>query len=186
MDTTFPGSTVPRQGKTAEEFLSGLFFATKGIMLQQVREITGLDTPAIQNWIGRGWVQKPVEKRYSADHLARIMLINMLRPVAKLEHIANILAFINGIAGDSSDDIIPEAALYIYVCDILDEVDFETVLTEEVLEPVIEDRISDYAEPIPGAREKLIAGIKLIILYYAAAVVKVRADRMLQGLGLSE
>lgn len=186
MDTTFPGSVVPRQGKTAGEFLAGLFFATKGIMLLQVREITGLDTPVIQNWVGRGWVQKPVEKRYSANHLARIMLINMLRPVAKLEHIANILSFINGITGDSTDDIIPEATLYIYVCDILDRVDFETVLTEEELEPVIEEEISDYLEPYPGARGKLIEGIKLILIYYAAAVVKVRADRMLYDLGLAD
>lgn len=186
MNATFPGSVVPRQGKTADEFLSGLFFATKGLMLLQVREITGLDTPVIQNWVNRGWVQKPVEKRYSANHLARIMLINMLRPVVKLEHIAKILAFINGDADDVTDDIIPEAALYTYVCDILDRADFETVLTDELLIPVIEERIGDYSEPFPGARDKLIAGIKLVIHYYAAALLKVRADRMLSSLGLAD
>lgn len=186
MEASFPGSVVPRRGKTAEEFLSGLFFATKGIMLLQVREITGLDTPVIQNWVGRGWVQKPVEKRYSADHLARIMIINMLRPAARLEHIARILAFINGDADDRADDIIPESTLYIYLCDILDRVDFETVLTDEALEPIIEAHVGDYREPFPGAKEKLVTGIKIILIYYAAVVVKVRADRMLTGLGLGD
>ncbi len=186
MDATFPGSVIPRQGKSAQEFLEGLFFATKGIMLLQVREITGLDTPVIQNWVSRGWVQKPVEKRYSADHLARIMLINMLRPVAKLEHVAQILAYINGDAGNSADDIIPESTLYIYVCDILDQVDFETVLTEQELRSVIEAKIGDYREPFAGAREKLIGGIQLILLYYAAAILKVRADRMIGQLSIAE
>lgn len=186
METTFPGSVVVRHGKTAGEFFDGMFFATKGLMLLQVREITGLDTPVIQNWVNRGWIPKPVEKRYSANHLARIMLINMLRPVAKLEHIAHILAFINGDTENLADDIIPEAKLYIYVCDILDQVDFETVLTEPKLVGIIEKRIGDYQEPFDGAREKLIHGIKLILIYYAAAVVKVRADRMLNSLGLAD
>lgn len=186
MEAAFPGSVIARQGKTAEEFLSGLFFATKGIMLLQVREITGLDTPVIQNWVNRGWVQKPVDKRYSVNHLARIMLINMLRPVAKLEHIARILTFINGDADDTSDDIIPEAVLYTYLCNILDRADFETVLTDEELLPIIEEQLGDYREPFPGAREKLVAGIQVILLYYASVVVKLRADRGLRTLGLAD
>lgn len=184
MDATFPGSVVPRQGKSAGEFLSGLFFATKGLMLLQVREITGLDTPALQNWVGRGFVPRPVEKRYTANHLARIMLINMLRPVAKLEHIDKILEYLNGDPEDSSDDVIPESALYVSVCNILDRVDFETVLTEETLDPIVNEEIGDYREPFSGAREKLIYSIKVILLYYAAAVVKVRADKMLCKIGI--
>ena len=183
MDSTFPGSVVERQGKSAEEFLSGLFFATKGIMLAQVREITGLDTPVIQNWIGRGWVQKPVDKRYSANHLSRIMLINMLRSVTKLENIAFIMTYINGDAECREDDSIPESQLYIYVCDILDTVDFETVLSDELLTKIIEKHIEGYSEPFAGAREKLIFGIKIILHYYAAAIIKVRADKMVDELG---
>ena len=185
MDTTFPGTVIPRQGKSADDFLSGLFFATKGIMLLQVREITGLDTPVIQNWVNRGWVQKPVEKRYSANHLARIMLINMLRPTAKLEHIAQILHYINGETDDRADDIIPESTLYIYICDILDSVDFETVLSDGEITDVIARRIGEYSEPRPGAREKLIMGIKLILLYYASSVIKARADSALALLGFA-
>ncbi len=186
MDVTFPGTVIPRRGKTADEFLAGLFFATKGIMLVQVREITGLDTPVLQNWVNRGWVSKPVEKRYSADQLARIMLINMLRPVTKLEHIARILSYINGATEDRADDIIPEATLYIYICNILDEVDFETVLDKEKVGSIVRQQIGSYKEPFPGAREKLISGIRLILTYYASAVIKVRADRRLTEMGLAE
>ncbi len=185
MNTTFPGSIVQRKGKSAAEFLQGLFFATKGIMLVQVREITGLDTPLLQNWVGRGWVPKPVEKRYSANHLARIMLINMMRPAAKLENIDRILNFINGDS-EGKEAIIPEAELYIYICDILDNVDFETVLTDSVLDPIINDKLACYKESFPEFKEKLALGIKLIILYYASALVKVRADRILRSLGIAK
>lgn len=186
MDSKFPGSVVDRQGKTAREFLEGLFFATGGMMLLQVREITGLDTPAIQNWIGRGWVQKPIDKRYGKDHLARILLINMLRSVTRLETIGQILSYINGDAECREDDSIAESELYICVCDILDTVDFETVLTDEKLQGIIEAHLTDYVEPFAGAREKLITGIRIILLYYAAALIKVQADRMTGALGLDE
>lgn len=176
MKPHFPGSVIERREKSAAEFLNGLFFATKGLMLSQVKEITGLDTPAIQNWVGRGWVEKPVDKRYSENHLARILIINMLRDVTKLENVAGILTYINGSADNREDDIISEARLYIYLCDILDVLDYETLLTPGGAEGVIEKHVADYREPFSGAHEKLINGIKLILTYYAASLVKVRAD----------
>lgn len=184
MDSNFPGTVIRRQGKSAEEFLSGLFFATKGIMLQQVREITGLDTPVIQNWVNRGWVQKPEMKRYSENHLARIMIINMLRDVAKLESIANLLTYINGSADCREDDIISEAKLYVYICNILDRVDFETILTDDRLSEIVEEAILDYFEPFPGGHEKLCNAIKIILAYYAASLIKVRADKWASVLGI--
>lgn len=176
MEPHFPGSVLERRGKSAEEFLNGLFFATKGLMLAQIKEITGLDTPAIQNWVGRGWVEKPVEKRYSANHLARILIINMLREVTRLEVVAGILTYINGSAESREDDIISEPQLYCYLCDILDVIDYETILTPGGAQRLIEQRVTDYREPYPGARQKLIRGMKLILTYYAASLVKVRAD----------
>ena len=177
LEPTFPGTVVERQGKSAAEFLDGLFFGTKGLMLSQVREITKLETSVIQNWVNRGWVQKPVEKRYSANHLARILLINMLREVTKLETIVHILTYLNGSANCREDDSISESQLYIYICDILDEVDYETILSGS-LDRLIESRATDYREHFPGAREKVMNAANLILTYYAASLVKVRADRL--------
>ena len=106
MKTYFPGTVIERNGQNAEEFLFGVCTVTKGLMLAQVREITGLETPAIQNWVNRGWVQKPVDKRYGVDHLARIIIINMLRDVMKLETIAALLTYINGVAGNEQDNVV--------------------------------------------------------------------------------
>ncbi len=173
----FPGTVVERQGKSAKEFLDGLFFATRGLMLSQVREITALETSVIQNWVNRGWVQKPVEKRYTANHLTRILLINMLRDVTKLETIVQLLTYLNGSANCREDDSISESQLYLYLCDILDEADYETILSGR-LDRMIEERAADYREPFPGGREKVVNALKLILTYYAASRIKVRADRL--------
>lgn len=178
MKLYFPGTVVERKNNTSKEFLFGIFTATKGLMLAQVREITGLDTSTIQNWVNRGWVAKPQDKRYSSDHLSTIMLINMLRDVMKIENISSLLSYINGSAESESDNIISETILYNYVCDILDIIDYDIILSEDELEKVINDAIKDYKEPFLDARQKLINGLEIILVYYASAIVKYKADRI--------
>ena len=41
--------------------------------------------------------------------------------------------------------------------------------------------ISDYREPFPGARERLINGMEIILTYYASAIVKKRADQLCEA-----
>ncbi len=171
----FPGTVVERQGKSAQEFFDGLFFATKGLMLSQVREITELETPVIQNWVNRGWVQKPVEKRYQRNHLARILLINVLRDVTRLDTIVQLLTYLNGSVDCREDDSISESQLYFYFCDILDTAGYDSIFSGE-LEGLIEARVADYREPFPGGREKVVNALKLLLIYYAAARIKLKGD----------
>ena len=182
MDANFPGTVIKRQGKSAEEFLSGLFFATKGIMLLQVREITGLDSPVIQNWINRGWVKSPDQKRYSSDHLSRIMMINMLRDVLKLDDIANIFTYIIGDTNSEENNTGAETLLYIYICDILDIIDYETIFSETALEQIIEKRVNTDFDSFGWDKKRLTDGIKIILTYYAAVLIKTRADRRAAGI----
>lgn len=178
MINCYPGTVVERRDRTTRDFLFGVFSVTKGLMLAQVKEITGLETPAVQNWINRGWVPKPVEKRYTVNHLARIILFNMLRDVMRFENIAALMTYINGSTEDRSDDIISDCELYIYICDILDEADYETILDDRQLNNVIEKNIVEYKEPYDGAKKKLIMGLRIILIYYASAIIKVKADRL--------
>lgn len=178
MKVYFPGTVVERNNKTSREFLFGIFSATKGLMLAQVREITGLDTSTIQNWVSRGFVTKPLDKRYSADHLASIIIINMLRDVMKIENIFSLMSYLNGSVETESDNIISESALYNYICDILDIVNYDIILTDSQLENVIRNAIKDYDEPLPGGKQKLINGLKIILVYYASAIVKYEADKI--------
>ncbi|PWM45605.1 MAG: hypothetical protein DBX47_04180 [Clostridiales bacterium] len=182
METVFPGTVIERRGKNAREFLDSVFFATDGIMLSQVRKITALETPALQNWVNRGLVERPDEKMYSKNQLARIILINMLRSVTKNENIGKIMTYINGSATSRDDDIIGEADLYIYICEILDKITFETLLSPDELNILTENTIKDYIEPFGGAHKRLCNGIKMILLYYAASLIKGRADIIMEGI----
>ena len=166
MKQTYPGTVIEKTNKSAGEFLFSIFALTKGLTLAQVREITGLDTPAIQNWVNRGWVAHPVEKRYSVEHLARILIINMLRDVMRFEAIGTVLSHINGDADDKSDDIISESKLYVYIC--------EAVVKNEPLEKVV----SDYTPNVAGAKERLITVLEIILSYYKAAQMRKSADEL--------
>ena len=70
----FPGTVTEKNGRSAKELFEDVFEKNDGIMLMTVRNITGLDTPTLQNWVHRGWVKRPVHKKYSVDHLARIQI----------------------------------------------------------------------------------------------------------------
>ena len=93
-----------------------------------------------------------------------------------MDHISVLLSFINGKADDISDNIVNEADLYCYLCSILDKVSFEEVLSEEEFFSLVEKEISDYQEPWPGAKRRLMDGIHVILIYYAASIIKKRAD----------
>lgn len=87
-----------------------------GLVLAQLRELTGLDTSAIQNWVKRGYVAPPANKHYQKDQVARILIINALRESLRLEEIASMVAYVNGSLVDSSDDLIPDSELYALLC----------------------------------------------------------------------
>jgi DNA-binding transcriptional MerR regulator len=179
---TIPGTVLPAEngsGPAGCGFLSGIFSVTSGLMLSQLREITGLDTPALQNWIKRGWVSSPVGKRYNIDQVARILIINMLRDTLKLEQIAYLLSYINGRVDDRSDDIIPESVLYEYICGMIERCQACGLGGIDRLRQMIVDCTGDYEEVIPGSTDRLRKALEVIILAYESAQIKLEAESLL-------
>ena len=177
-----PGTVIPAEngkGPVGSGFLTGIFSVTSGLMLSQIREITGLDAPALQNWIKRGWVSSPVGKRYNIDQIARILIINMLRDAFQLEKIAFLMAYINGSVDDRLDDIIPESILYEYICSIIDRCQNGGFINRENLKKIIVDCTGDYREIIPGSTERLYNALEIIILAYESAQIKTMAENLL-------
>lgn len=180
-----PGTIVPASngtGPVGSGFLTRIFTVTSGLMLSQIKEITGLDTPAIQNWIKRGWVSSPVGKRYNIDQVARILLINMLRDALQLDKIAFLMTYINGNVDDCSDDIIPESVLYDYVCCIIDKCQSCDFTQQENLKKLIANCTGDYTEKIPGSTERLHKALEIIILAYESARIKMAAENLLTAI----
>jgi len=166
--------------KISPEVLHSCFIATSGLVRSQIIEIAGVEAPTIQNWIKRGWVPNPVQKKYTINHLARILIIKMLRDVLQLEKIAAVLTYVNGDANDLSDNIVSEFELYSYIYQIISYTEQSSQFSLPVLEEYIEKCTADYAEAFAGARAKLQAALKAVMLAFTAAKLKRQADEMIQ------
>ena len=86
-DALIPGTKLKKSDMgnvTGLEFLSKVFFISEGVMLSQIREVSGIDGSTLQNWTKRGWVANARLKKYNIDQVAHILIINMLRSCIQL------------------------------------------------------------------------------------------------------
>lgn len=162
---------------TGLEFLNKIFYITDGIMLAQIREISGIDGSTLQNWTKRGWVASAHNKRYSKNQLSRILIINMMRDSMQLDRIAGLLTYVNGRANDVTDDIIPESELYDYLCRIIDKL-VENEAVGDNLTDVISRELENYEERTAGARRRLERACGIMIMAYYATLVRQSANGM--------
>ena len=179
-----PGTILNRDkmdGATGLEFLDKVFFITDKIMLAQIREITGIDGTTLQNWLKRGWVGTPDKKSYTKEHLARILIINMMRDTMQLSRIIFILQYVNGKSEE--DRIVKESVLYGYICKVLDRLSENGEISGAGIDGIISDVLSDYDEPVSGAKRRLSVGIKVITITYYSALIKAEAEAILDSLG---
>ena len=185
-----PGTILKRVDMgnvTGIEFLNKIFYITDGIMLTQIRDISGIDGTTLQNWTKRGWVENAKLKRYNKDQLAHILIINMLRSCMQLDKIAFLIEYINGELSDASDDIISDSVLYDYICRIL----INVMENGSCALSALKDRVCavtvDYIEPVAGARERLNNALEVIVVTYYAALIKQHATGLLDRLeGVTE
>ena len=184
-DSLIPGTKLKKNDMgnvTGLEFLSKVFYISEGVMLSQIREVSGIDGSTLQNWTKRGWVANARLKKYNIDQVAHILIINMLRSCIQLDHIAFLLQYINGKIDDASDDIIRDSVLYDYICRILETLTRKDVATKASITEVIHDQISDYKEAMAGARDRLANALEIIVTAYYAALIKRSSDEMLANL----
>ncbi|MBQ3542620.1 MAG: DUF1836 domain-containing protein [Oscillospiraceae bacterium] len=182
MQWNLPGTALAvstEEMSMAEERLRAMFLAG-GIVLSQVSAITGLEPYTIQNWVKRGFLTSPQQKRYSLRQLCRILNINMLKDALAMEQICGLMSYINGDMDDESDDIIDDTELYFM---------FLRLATHhrEMNDPAGRDRclqqiLADYREPIPGARERVQKVLQIMLTAWAAAQLRQTAEKMVKQL----
>jgi len=184
-DDFIPGTKLMRSdmgGLTGLEFLSKVFFISDGVMLTQIREISGIDGSTLQNWTKRGWVANSKLKKYDINQIAHILIINMLRSCMQLDKIAFLIQYINGNVDDSSDDIIEDSILYDYICQILDKLVTYDVCSLGSIRVAIDEITADYKEPVAGAKERLSKALEVIVVAYYASLIKRHSDSMVDDL----
>ncbi|MBQ2667671.1 MAG: DUF1836 domain-containing protein, partial [Clostridia bacterium] len=64
--------------EAAEEVFSAMFL-TGGLVLSQVTQVTGLEPYIVQNWVRRGFLPPPQQRKYTRRQLSRILTINALK-----------------------------------------------------------------------------------------------------------
>ena len=182
MNWTIPGTTLIGQredtARMREQFQS--LFLAGGIALSQVTSITGLDPYMVQNWVKRGFLTKPEQKRYSLNQLCRIITISMLKGVLPMDRICGLLSYINGKLDDESDDIIDDADLYFLFLQLAAHA--RELDTRNQWDQALDATLEGYREPIPGARERVKQVLKVMLTAWVAARMAQEADRMMAAL----
>ena len=182
MSWTIPGTTLEGLRSNADR-TDGLFqsmFLAGGLTLSQVASITGLEPYTVQNWVKRGFLAPPRNKRYDMEQVCRIININILKGNMPLEQITKLLAYLNGELGDESDDLIDDTRLFFMFVSLAARA--RHIGGSETWDDALEQVTADYAEPVPGAREKLVNVLRIMLTTWVANRLKAEADKMMEEL----
>lgn len=176
LDSYIPGTSIPfDENDNSFNKVSQIIQVANGLFLNQVCHITNLQTSTIQNWVKRGYVPKPQNKKYYERHLARILLISSLRECMIIEDIGELMVLINGDVDDISDDIISEEKLYNLFCLTIKRLDPDN-LNDSVIESTIETLLPDFEGK---TKTKLIYSLKVMVYSYIAAKCRKNVDEYL-------
>ena len=182
MQWTIPGTTLTALRSDADS-VGGLFqsmFLAGGLTLSQVSSITGLEPYTIQNWVKRGFLSPPRHKRYDMEQVCRIITINMLKGALTLEKICSLMEYINGDMADESDDIIDDAVLYFMFVRLAARA--RHIGGDQAWDQALEEATADYAEPFPGAKDRVIRVLRAMLTAWICSRFKAQVDEMVDSL----
>ncbi|MBO5953901.1 MAG: DUF1836 domain-containing protein [Oscillospiraceae bacterium] len=182
MKWTIPGTVlqIRREDADGVEGLFSSMFLAGGMVLSQVASITGLEPYTVQNWVKRGFLSPPQNKRYSMRQLCRIININMLKSALPLEKICGLLGYINGALDKEDDDIIDDAALFFLFVKLAARA--KQLDDPAEWERALEQALSGYREPVPGAKARIENALRIMLTAWIAARMRSSAEQMLQQL----
>ena len=182
MKWRIPGTEryIQRENADGVEDMFSSMFLAGGMVLSQVASITGLEPYTIQNWVKRGFLSPPQHKRYSMNQLCRILHINMLKSVLPLEQICGLLSYVNGKLDEESDDIIDDSRLYFLFVRLVSRA--KELEDPTAWEQAMNEALCNYQEPVPGARERIVKALQIMLIAWVAARLRRTAETMLQEL----
>lgn len=188
VEWTLPGTVLSVDAdrpQAAEEVFSSLFLAG-GLLLSQVTQVTGLEPYIIQNWVRRGFLAPPKQRKYTRRQLSRILMINALKSTLSIEQICKLLSYINGALDDEGDDTIDDTELYGAFVLVAGSIQKHGLTSENEMNRLIADGLADglkdYKESIPGAKELIEQALRIMITAWRAAQLQTKAQSMMNAL----
>lgn len=182
MQWNIPGTVLtalPEEINQIQEKFNAMFLGG-GMVLSQVSAVTGLEPYTIQNWVKRGFLTNPVNKKYTLRQLCRILNINMLKDALRMEEICGLMTYINGHLDDESDDLIDDSELYFLFLRIAAQ--HRQMKNSDGRDECIRQALENYKEPIPGARERVKKVLEVMLTAWAAALLRQQAMSMVDAL----
>ena len=182
MDWSIPGTTLtaPRENADGiQEQFAGMFLAG-GLTLSQVAAVSGLEPYTVQNWVKRGFLPPPRNKRYDMEQLCRILNMNILRGTMPLEQIVRLMSYLNGDLADESDDLVDDTTLYFFFVRLAARARY--IGGDKNWDDALLHVTQDYPEKAPGAREKLTKVLKVMLTVWCANCLKAQAEDLIAKL----
>lgn len=181
MTSTLPGTTIQADLSRPDgaEAVLGPMFLTGGLSLSQVTTLTGLEPYVIQNWVRRGFLSPPQQRRYSRRQLCRILIINMLKDVLQLEKICSLLSYVNGQLNDESDDLVDDSYLYEKAVWLIAQSEDSRAAAQET-GGRLKEALKDYPGT-PEARERVERVLIVICKGYLSARLKAETEKLISG-----
>lgn len=183
MKWTIPGTVLVgnRDHPKADEERIRAMFMAGGMVRSQVAAVTGVEAHAIQNWVRRGFLAPPVNKRYTCRQFCRIVIINMLKSALPMEEICSLLSYINGKLNVETDDFIDDSQLYFAFLRVAS--DYRGVMKDrERLLSCIRASLEDYREPVAGAKERVERVLHIMLAAWASSELQREAEYLLNQL----
>lgn len=180
MQWTFPGTVLTGEREEVDHFLERFdaLFLAGGLTLSQVTSLTGMEAHTVQNWVKRGFLPPPKNKRYDPEQVCRILNLQVLKGAMPLDEILRLMRYLNGDLADEGDDLVDDRMLYGYFVRLAAQAGENPPGGDSAVETVTRD----YPEKIPGAREKLNRVLKIMLTAWLANCLKAKAEQMLSEL----
>ena len=104
----------------------------------------------------------------------------MLRGILPMERICALLGYVNGRLDAEGDDIIDDSQLYFLFVRLAAQA--SSLGGPETWESVLESSLAQYAEPVPGAKDRVKKALRIMLTAWGAAKLRQQAENLLQQL----
>ena len=181
MEWNIPGTALRMTLGQSEDFRTQLesVFMMGGVSLGQIVTLTGLEPYQIQNWVRRGYLAPPENKRYTLRQLCRILNINLMKNTLTMESICSLLSYINGRLDDERDDLIDDTELYFLFLKCARKIAEGTRL-ETVREEIRNMPAPKLLGSNPDAAQRIRNVLEIMVTAWRATVLRQQAEALLE------
>ena len=112
--------------------------------------------------------------------LCRILNIHMLHGAMPIDRICKLLSYVNGHLDDESDDMIDDSQLYFLFVNLAAHM--KELYEPEEAEIQLDLCLADYAEPVPGAKDRVRKVLRVMLTAWLATRMMQETEKMLNEL----